>query len=67
MAEQAPQLRLPGPVGACPAPIYVNRNRVERLWARLKEWRAVATRDEKTATSVLGVLCLAAITDWLRR
>jgi transposase len=47
--------------------IYNNRNRVERLWARLKEWRAVATRYEKTAASFLGVLCLAATADWLRR
>lgn len=31
---------------ACPSWIYNNRNRVERLWARLKEWRAVATRYE---------------------
>jgi transposase len=29
---------------ACPSWIYNNRNRVERLWARLKEWRAPATR-----------------------
>ncbi len=52
---------------ACSAPIYNNRNRVERLWARLKEWRAVATRYEKTAASFLGVLCLTATADWLRR
>ena len=52
---------------ACPEPIYNNRNRVERLWARLKEWRAVATRYEKSAASFLGVLCLAATADWLRR
>jgi transposase len=52
---------------ACPAWIYHNRNRVERLWARLKEWRAVATRYEKTARSFLGVLCLAASLDWLKR
>ena len=52
---------------ACPRWIYHNRNRVERLWARLKEWRAVATRYEKTARSFLGVLCLAAALDWLRR
>jgi transposase len=52
---------------ACPPWIYTNRNRVERLWARLKEWRAVATRYEKTATSFLGVLSLAAALDWLRR
>ena len=52
---------------ACPDYIYTNRNRVERLWARLKEWRAVATRYEKTARSFNGVLCLAATLDWLRR
>src|SRR3954467_2466938 len=49
---------------ACPSWIYNNRNRVERLWARLKEWRAVATRYEKTARSFMGVLCLAATFDW---
>ena len=52
---------------ACPPWIYRNRNRVERLWSRLKEWRAVATRYEKTAKSFLGVLSLAAALDWLRR
>ena len=52
---------------ACPPWIYHNRNLVERLWARLKEWRAVATRYEKTAASFMGVLCLAAACDWIRR
>ncbi|MBB3938358.1 Transposase [Aureimonas phyllosphaerae] len=52
---------------ACPDWIYNNRNRVERLWARLTEWRAVATRYEKTAASFLEVLCLAAALDRLRR
>jgi hypothetical protein len=52
---------------ACPAPIYNNHDRVERLWARFKEWRAVATRCEKTAASFLGVLCRAAAADWFRR
>ena len=50
----------------CPPWIYVNRNRIERLWARLKEWRAVATRYEKTGSSFLGVLCLAATMDWIK-
>ncbi len=45
---------------ACPDWIYNNRNWLVRLWARLKEWRAVATRYEKTATSFLGVLSLGA-------
>ena len=51
---------------ACPDYVYTNRNLVERLWARLKEWRAVATRYEKTAASYLGVLCLAATADRLK-
>ncbi len=48
---------------ACPPWIHGHRNRVERLWARLKEWRAVATRCEKTARSPMGVLCTAATMD----
>lgn len=52
---------------ACPDWIYNNRNIVERLWARLKEWRAVATRYEKTAVSFAGVLSLAATIDWVKR
>ena len=51
---------------ACPAWVYNNRNIVERLWGRLKEWRAVATRYEKTAISFMGVLCLAATLDWIK-
>jgi transposase len=51
----------------CPDWIYNNRNAVERLWARLKEWRAIATRYEKTAASFIGVLCLAAALDWIKR
>lgn len=53
-----PPQRHEAPV-ACPTWIYNNRNQVERLGAWLKEWRAVATRYEKTATSFLGILCLA--------
>lgn len=50
----------------CPDWIYVHRNQIERLWGRLKEWRAVATRYEKTAASFNGVLCFAASMDWLK-
>ena len=53
-------------VQRCPDFIYVHRNRIERMWGRLKEWRAVATRYEKTAQSFMGVLCLAAAQDWLK-
>jgi transposase len=61
-----PPQRHEAPV-ACPDWVYNNRNVVERLWARLKEWRAVATRYEKTSRSFMGVLCLAAAIDWIRR
>jgi transposase len=60
-----PPRRHEAPV-ACPDWIYTNRNKVERLWARLKEWRAVATRYEKTARSFMHVLCLAAALDWIK-
>jgi transposase len=56
--------RLPWPAAES---IYNNRNQVERLCSRLEEWRVVATRHEKSATSCLGVLRLAAMLDWLER
>ena len=45
---------------------YRERHRVEQLWGRLKEWRAVATRYEKTAESYLGALHAAAALDWIK-
>jgi transposase len=60
-----PAKRNEAPV-ACPPWIYNNRNLVERCWSRLKEWRAVATRYEKTERSFMGVLCMAATMDWLK-
>ena len=60
-----PSKRNEAPV-ACPDRTYNNRNMVERLWARLKEWRAVATRYEKTASSFMGVLHIAAALDWIK-
>ena len=50
----------------CPDWIYKHRNEIERLWGRLKEWRAVATRYEKLSQSFMGVLYLAATMDWLK-
>ena len=51
----------------CPAWIYTNRHQIENAWARLKEWRAVAARYEKTAASFMGVLRLAAAVQWIKR
>ena len=60
-----PPQRHEAPV-ACRDWICVHRDQVERLLARLKEWRAVATRHEKTARSFMGVLCLKDALDCLR-
>ena len=41
------------------------RHRVENPWGRPKEWRAIATRCDKTAASFHGALHIAAAMDWL--
>jgi transposase len=46
--------------------LYRLRNRVERLVNRLKQFRAVATRYEKTAESYLALVQLAASRLWLK-
>ncbi len=54
------------PSVACPKWAYRHRHLVENLWACLKEWRAVATRYEKTAASFISVICIAATADYLK-
>ena len=58
------------PVHTEPAPLdrelYRLRNRVERLVGRLEQFRAVATRYDKTAESFLATAQLAAARLWLR-
>ena len=43
---------------------YRERNRIERLVNRLKQWRRVATRYEKRAAHYVGMLTLAALLLW---
>jgi transposase len=40
---------------------YRDRNLAERLWSRLKQYRRVATRYEKTARNFLGFVHVASI------
>jgi transposase len=49
----------------CDHAAYRRRHKVENMWATLKEWRAVATRYDKTAASFKGALYLAAAFQWL--
>ena len=44
---------------------YRERNMVERLINRLKQYRRIATRDEKRAANYFAVLTLAAVLLWL--
>ncbi len=44
--------------------LYRERNRVERLVGRLKQYRRVATRYEKRAEHFLAMLTLTAILLW---
>lgn len=69
-ADQAAHRRRRGrqggrPVGFDPAR-YRRRNHVERCFNTLKQWRGIATRYDKTATSYLGGLLLAALLTWTK-
>ena len=49
------------------APTYARRNVVERCIGRLKQFRALATRYDKTAVAYRALLTLAALVLWLPR
>lgn len=51
--------------GAFDREIYRQRNRVERLFNRLKQYRRIATRYDKLVTSYHAMLTLAAIMLWI--
>jgi transposase len=46
--------------------IYKERNLVERLFQKLKEYRRVATRYERLAVNYMTMLSLASILIWLK-
>lgn len=46
--------------------IYALRNRIERCFNKLKNFRRLATRYDKTAASYLGFVQIAAIRLWMR-
>ncbi|MYW46275.1 transposase, partial [Streptomyces sp. SID161] len=63
----ANRLRLGSRCGRPPAfdrGTYKQRNTVERCINKLKQWRGLATRYDKTATTYLAGLHLAAIFIW---
>ena len=44
---------------------YRWRNQIERLFSKLKNWRRVATRYDKTKESYLGFVAIASIQLWI--
>ena len=45
--------------------LVIARHLIENLFARLKQYRAIATRYDKTARNFLGAIHLAAAVVWL--
>jgi len=46
---------------------YRRRNRIERLFCRLKNWRRIATRYDRLARNYLAALALVAVvTEWTK-
>jgi len=48
------------------ADLYKERNRIERFFGKLKQFRRVATRYDKLLANFMGFVKLAAIAIWLR-
>ncbi|MET4783718.1 transposase, partial [Glaciihabitans sp. UYNi722] len=44
---------------------YRGRNVVERCFGKLKQWRGIAMRSDKTARNYHAGLCLAATLHWI--
>ena len=60
-----PERRPPFPQ-ACDWRLYKERNLVERMFAKLKQFRRVATRYDKLIQNFRGFVLIAAIMLWLR-
>ena len=50
---------------SCDFKAYKNRNRIERMFDKMKQFRRIATRYDKTRISYAALLALAATTIWL--
>jgi transposase len=46
------------------AEIYKQRNLIERMFCRLKDWRRIATRYDKLAANFAAAIALAAVVIW---
>jgi len=44
--------------------IYKQRNIIERMFCRLKDWRRIATRFDRNVQNFMGAIALAAAVIW---
>ncbi len=69
-ADQVANRARRGRVGGCRPAFdrerYKQRNVVERCFNRLKQWRGIATRHDKTAQFYQAAVTLAALKIWIR-
>ncbi|PJK14519.1 hypothetical protein CO613_05560 [Lysobacteraceae bacterium NML07-0707] len=49
----------------CDAALYKKRHAIENFFARLKQWRAIATLYDKTACNFLGAIHLVSAIIWM--
>ena len=48
------------------AALYKQRNRIERMFGKLKDWRRIAMRYDRCAHSFMSAICIAAtVIFWL--
>jgi transposase len=48
------------------ADLYKQRNRIERMFGRLKDWRRIAMRYDRCAHTFMSAICIAAtVIFWL--
>jgi transposase len=59
-----PRAGRPGPQPVFDKQLYKRRNVVERCFNRLKQWRGIATRYDKTAESYQAAVTLASLLMW---
>ena len=44
--------------------IYKQRNIIERMFCRLKDWRRIATRFDRNLKNFMGAIAIAATVTW---
>ncbi len=64
-AEVIPSRRTNKRQSGYDAVLYMARHVIENCFAKLKQYRAIATRYDKTASNFLGAIHLAAVVIWM--